>query len=157
MAVDPLPILLAAVTVLSGAALFLQRKLLRSVVLLAMAAAGSALIFLYLGQVLIALLQLLVFVGGLSTYLIVAVATEEKKVNMRSAWAFVLASVVIAAGLLAAVSTLNTTQQASNSFSASAESAIQGYYAVFFSAVFLLFAAAIGSVAVIKKFSRLVV
>ena len=157
MALDILSILLASITVLAGLALFLQKRLLHSVVFMALAAAGSALIFLYLGQVLVVLLQLLVFVGGLSTYLIVAIATEEKQVKMRNAVAFVVISVVISAGLLAAVSDTTAGTPAGNDFSTVAQAGIASYYALIFVAVFLLFAAALGSVIVIKRFSKLVV
>lgn len=157
MALDLLAILLAIATVLSGFALFLQKKLLHSVVFLALAAGGSALIFIYLGQTLVAMLQLLIFVGGLSTYLIVAVATEEKQVKMRNAVAFAVASVVISAGLFAAVAGSSATTLAGNSFSEIAQGAISSYFMLILAAVFLLFAAAIGSVIVIKKFSKLVV
>lgn len=157
MALDFLPILLAILTALSGIALFLQKKLLHSVIFLALAASVSSLIFLYLNQVLVALLQLLVFVGGLSTYLIVAVAAEEKKVGIRSAIAFLIASFVIAAGLLAAIPGFQAPISGGNDFSAVAQAAIQQYYAMLFMAVSLLFAVAIGSVIVIKRFSKLVV
>ena len=157
MALDLLAALLASLTVLAGLALFLQKKLLHSVVFLALAAVGSSLIFLYLGQVLVALLQLFIFVGGLSTYLIVAVATEEKQVKMRSAAAFVIISAIMSAGLFAAVWNTATVGLAGNDFSTVAQGAISSYYAFIFAAVFLLFAAALGSVIIIKKFTRLVV
>jgi len=156
MALEILVILLAIATVLSGLLLFLQNKLLHSVIFLALAAAGSSLIFLYMQQALVAMLQLLVFVGGLSTYLIVAVATEEKKLKMSNAAVFVAASVILSAGLLAALSNLTAAPLESNSFSALAQSAISIYFAFLFAAVFLLFAASVGSIIVIKKFSKLV-
>ncbi len=154
---DFLPILLSAITVVSGVALFLQKKLMRSVVFLALASFGSALIFLYLNQPLVALLQLLVFVGGLSTYLMVAVATEEKRVKMRNAIVFVIAGALMTAALFTALSGLQTAQLANNDFSTAAQSALSSYYAFFFIAIFLLFATAIGSVVVIKRFAKLVV
>jgi NADH:ubiquinone oxidoreductase subunit 6 (subunit J) len=157
MALELLIILLALATVLSGLLLFLQNKLLHSVIFLALAAAGSSLIFLYMRQALVAMLQLLVFVGGLSTYLMVAVATEEKRLKMSNAAAFLAASVILSAGLFAALSNLTAAPLAGNSFSALAQSAIPIYFALLFAAVFLLFAAAVGSIIVIKKFSKLVV
>ncbi|MDE1855002.1 MAG: NADH-quinone oxidoreductase subunit J [Candidatus Micrarchaeota archaeon] len=157
MTLDLLAALLASLTVLAGLALFLQKKLLHSVVFLALAAVGSSLIFLYLGQVLVALLQLFIFVGGLSTYLIVAVATEEKQVKMRNAAAFVIISAITSVGLFAAVSNTTVPGLAGNDFSTVAQGAISNYYAFIFAAVFLLFAAALGSVIIIKKFTRLVV
>ncbi|MDE1874081.1 MAG: NADH-quinone oxidoreductase subunit J [Candidatus Micrarchaeota archaeon] len=157
MPIESLEILLAAVTVGSGAALFLQKRLMRSVIFLALAAVGSSLIFIYIGQTLVALLQLLVFVGGLSTYLIVAVAAEEKQVKMRNVFVFAASAIVLAVGFVAALSGLGPTQVSGNAFSGAAQNAFSEYYAVLFASVFLLFAVAVGSVAVIKKFAKLVV
>ena len=64
MALGFLAIILAILTAASGIAMILQRRLVHSVIFLAVAAAFSSFIFLYLNQVLVALLQLLVFVGG---------------------------------------------------------------------------------------------
>ena len=157
MILDYLPILLAIITVLAGIGVFLQKKSFHSVIFLALASTGSALIFLYVGQTLIALLQLLVFVGGLSTYLIVAIATEEKQAKMSSNIVFLVASMVIAAGLSLLVYTLQPVQIGNNDFSTIAQNAFSQYYALFFAAVFLMFAVGIGSVLVMKKFTRLVV
>ncbi|MCL5239236.1 MAG: NADH-quinone oxidoreductase subunit J [Candidatus Marsarchaeota archaeon] len=157
MPFDLISAVVAAITVISGTTLFLQGRLTRSVILLAMAAVGSSLIFLYLGQTLVALLQLLVFVGGLSTYLIVAIAAEEKRASMRSGVAFAVAAVLISAGLLLALAGLPEAQPLGNSFSAAAETAFSSSYGLLFVSAFLLFATAIGSVVVIKRFAKLVV
>ena len=156
MVLDILAAVLALLTVLSGLLLFLQKRLLHSVILLALTASASAFIFLYLDQVLVALLQLLVFVGGLSTYLIVAIATEEKGVKMQHVVAFLLTSVVLSAGLYAAISGFASGSFVGSDFSAVAEGSVAAYFPFILAAVFLLFAAAIGSVVVIKRFSKLV-
>ncbi len=157
MALDFLPALLAIITILPALALFLQKKLIHAVVFLALASGSSAAIFLYLNQVLVALLQLLVFVGGLSTYLIVAIAAEEKRFKLASNAVFFVASAVIALVLSLLVLNIQAPQAGGNDFSAVAQAAFQNYYALLFASVFLLFAGAVGSVLVIKKFSRLVV
>lgn len=157
MALDALPVLLAFITILSGFALFLPKKLMHSVIFLALAAGASAAIFLYLNQVLIALLQLLVFVGGLSTYLIVSVAAEEKNAKLAGRAKFLVTSVVTALGLSLLVYGFPVAQPGGNDFSSAAQAAFSNYYAFLFVSVFLLFAVAIGSVLVIKKFSRMVV
>jgi NADH:ubiquinone oxidoreductase subunit 6 (subunit J) len=158
MALDFVPILLLIATVISSIALFLQKKLLRSVIFLALTAIISSLILIYLGQVLVALLQLLVFVGGLSTYLVVAVATEEKQEKLSSKARLIFASIVIAMGLsLLVYSVQPTPAGAGNDFSTAAQFAFSSYYVLLFASIFLLFAAAIGSILVMKKFSRLVV
>ncbi len=157
MALGFLAIILAILTAASGIAMILQRRLVHSVIFLAVAAAFSSFIFLYLNQVLVALLQLLVFVGGLSTYLIVAVASEVKRVKIRNVAAFFIAAFIIVAGLMAAVFSLQAPTGGGNDFSAAAQNGISTYYPVLFISVFLLFAAAIGSVIVIKRFTKLVV
>lgn len=156
MAFDLLSIALALATVLGGIAVFLSQRLLRSVMFLAATAVFSALIFIYLGQTLLALLQLLVFVGGLSTYLLVAVATEERKSKMINVMNFAIAGIVISLAISALVSSPETSQPGTNSFGLVAEAAFQQYYALLLAAVFLLFAVAVGSVLVMKKFAKLV-
>ncbi len=153
---DLLPALLGAMLVTAGIFVFVQRKLLHAVTALAAAAAVSALVFLYLNQALVALLQLLIFVGGLSTYLMVAVAAEEKFVNMRSAASFAAASILLGAVLIASVYGLPARAPSGTNFVQLAESAIGQYYGLMLASIFLLFAVAIASVLVIRRFARLV-
>ncbi len=158
MALPVLLILLAVFTIAASMLVFLRNKLLHAVIFLATCSLGSALIFLYLGQVLVALLQLLVFVGGLATYLIVAVAAEEKKlIKLASKVRFVFAAIVIALVLLIFLPLPPNPQNAGNDFSAVAEAGFSSYYIILFAAVLLLFAVGIGSVLIIKKSSKLVV
>ena len=77
---------IAAFTIISAAWVFLSRKLMHSVIALTIAFTGSASVFALLGQAEMALLQLFVFVGGLSTYLIVAVAAEEDRCDGDYHW-----------------------------------------------------------------------
>ena len=158
MALDLLPIMLLVVTVTASVAIFLPKKLLHSVIFLALTATASSLILLYMGQVLIAVLQLLVFVGGLSTYLVVAVAAEEKNAKLSSKMRLSVASCAVILVLSLLLYKIPAPQAGSGgSFSAAAQLAFSSYYALLFASVFLLFASAIGSVLVMKKFSRLVV
>ena len=153
-----LPIMLLIVTVTSSVAIFLPKKLLHSVIFLALTATASSLILLYMGQLLVALLQLLVFVGGLSTYLIVAVASEEKHEKLSSRVRLAVATSVVLVVLSLLMYNMPGIQTGvGNSFSAAAQIAFSNNYALLFASVFLLFVTAIGSVLVIKKFSRLVV
>ncbi len=154
---DWLPILLVFATAATGIAVFLPKKLLHSVIFLALTAGASSLIFLYLDQVLLALLQLLVFVGGLSTYLLVAIATEEKEAGMRRSGAFVFVIIVILLDFSLFVYNQPVARASGNSFSATAQIAFSSYFAFLLISIFLLFAVAISSVLVIKKISKLVV
>lgn len=156
MALDILSVLLAAPLVVAGTLVFVQRRLLHAVIALAVVAAVSALIFLYLGQPLVALLQLLIFVGGLSTYLMVAVAAEEKRVSLRGTVVFTASFVLIAAVFIAVIYALPAQAQSGASFVALAGAALPQYYGIILATLFLLFAVAMASVLVIKKFSKLV-
>ncbi len=145
-------------TLAPAALVFLERKLLNAVICLAVAAVGSSLLFLYLGQTLVALLQLFVFVGGLSTYLVVAVASEEKQSKTLGRARFLVAAVALAAVLSLVLSGIGLgQQQAGNSFASSALAAFGSQYAMLYAAAFLLFATAAGSVLVMRRFSRMVV
>ena len=153
-------IALVLVTLVPAVLVFLERRLMNAVLCLAASAVGSALLFLYLGQTLVALLQLFVFVGGLSTYLVVAVASEKGPVKMLDGATFFFALVVIAAALALVLNGIGfgqQQQQAVNSFSASAETAFGSQYALLYASVFLLSATAVGSVLVLRRFSKMVV
>lgn len=157
MAPDIFFIAISMITIGAGLAVFLSRRLLHSVIALTFAFIGSALVFIYLGQTFVALLQLFVFVGGLSTYLIVAVASEAAKENF-SYVRFVpmLAMIILGLSTLLAVSGYYPGRVAS-SFVAMSASAISRYYPVLFMLGLLLFSTVIGSILVMKRFLKLVV
>jgi NADH:ubiquinone oxidoreductase subunit 6 (subunit J) len=163
--VNVLYLLIAAMAV-PAILIFLRRKPLDSVICLAVAAAGSSLLFIYLGQTLVALLQLFVFVGGLSAYLVISTSLQEKSVNAPLLgralyWVkFFVAAVVVAAVLSLVLLGIGTGQQqapAGNSFSSAAETAFGGQYALLYVSAFLLFAAAAGSVLTLRRFLKMVV
>lgn len=152
----------AAISVIaaaSAALMFLQKRLIYSAISLAVVFAASALMFLLLGQALLALIQLLVFVGGLSTYLIVAIATEEKTVRLFSPYAFVIAAIVISLALSLFIGSVNVSGAAGSGpgIGAIASAAFKAYWPLFYAMMFLLLAATIGTVVVAKRFVRLVV
>ncbi len=151
----------AALTVSSGIFVVMSRKLIYAIIFFALASVGSAIIFALLGQELIALLQLLVFTGGLATFLIIAVATEEK--NWKSQGAMhakflVLFSVIFAILAYFAVS-LGPAYNAvyPSNVQSGAESAFSGSYMLLYAAMLLMFAAVTGSVLVLKKFAKIVI
>ena len=73
--------IVSAIMIISGIAIFYQKSIMRAVIALSISFVASSLIFFILNQQFIALLQLFVFVGGMSTYLIVAVSSEYRKIN----------------------------------------------------------------------------
>ena len=157
--------LFIAITVVPAILIFFERKPLHSVICLAVSEAGSSLIFVYLGQTLVALLQLFVFVGVLSAYMMIAAASEEKQAVAPSGRArhwikFFAAALAVAAVLSLVLDGIGAGHQpapAGNSFSSSAEIAFGSEYSLLFASIFLLFAAAAGSVLVIRRFSKMVV
>jgi NADH:ubiquinone oxidoreductase subunit 6 (subunit J) len=155
MADPSLFIVIALFTIASALLVFLFRKIVHSVLALTAAFIMSAVIFLYLGQTLIALLQALIFVGGLSTYLIVAIGVEEKGQKYSDPRVFLLTTIILAAGFsIMALQSGNPTPAAQNIMQDSAAASLQSYYALIFAAVLLLFSAAMGSVIFIKKFVK---
>jgi hypothetical protein len=147
---------LAVVTLLPAAMVFLSKRLLNAVIFLALSAIGSALVLVYVSQTFAALIQLLVFVGSLSTYLIVAVASEEKDMKMLSPVKFIASAVAITAVLSYIVYVPTETQPVGASFTEAAAVAFLTYPELVFVAVFLQFAATIGSILIIKKVSVMV-
>jgi NADH:ubiquinone oxidoreductase subunit 6 (subunit J) len=147
---------LAVVTLVPAAMVFLSKRLLNSVISLAMSAIGSALVLVYVSQTFAALIQLLVFVGSLSTYLIVAVASEEKEMKMLNVVKFIAGAVAIAAVLSYIIYIPSESQPVGTSFTEVAASAFLTYPELVFVSVFLQFAATIGSILIIKKVSVMV-
>ena len=156
---DPTLVAIAAVMLVPAILMFLQRKLIRAVMCLAIAAVGGALLLLYLGQDLAALLQLFVFVGCLPLYLMMSAAPENWQVTVRDAIKLLVADVVIGGGICLpfALSGGGGTQLAGNDFTAAVASSLGGQYALAYAAVFLAFASAIGAAIVIRRFSKVAV
>lgn len=142
---------------LSSLFVFFQRKLVHAVLALTMAFSSSSMLFLVLNQPFIALLQLLVFVGGLSTYLMISLSNEEKKakylrlalfvplVVVLTVWFYFFAQMAFTAYTFVGGSINNTFAMA-----------LENYYPLFFIFAVLLFATALGSVLFIKKLTKLV-
>lgn len=148
----------SAFTVVSALCVFLSKRLMHAVVSLALAFLGTAVAFLVIGQTLIAILQMIVFVGGLSTYLVVAVAADERNSAMLRIPYFIAA---LAALLVAVALAIWQLPQGSivygSAFLASFSSALEGQYAVLYVITALLFGTLISSVLILRKFTKLVV
>ncbi len=151
--------IVAAITLISAIFIFVEKKLVHAVIALSLAFLGSALLFFLIGQTLVALLQLVVFVGGFSTYLIVAVATEEKTAKLINLRNFLVLAFILSVGsavlMLSYLPTANANH--STNFLLSASSAFQSSYALFYVIALLLFSVSISGVLIIRKFARLVV
>lgn len=151
--------IVAALIVIPAIFIFIEKKLIHAVIALSIAFAGSALLFFLIGQTLIGLLQLIVFVGGFSTYLIVAVATEERTAKLISFNRLAVLALLLFIGIGSMLieympsSSLNL----STSFLGEASLAFQASYGIFYAMLLLLFSASIGGALIIRKFAKLVV
>ena len=94
-----------------------------------------------------------------STYLIVAVATEEKTAKLINLRNFLVLALMLSVGagvfLLKYLPSSNS--NLSTNFLLSASSAFQSTYALFYVIVLLLFSVSISGVLIIRKFARLIV
>lgn len=151
-------IFLALVGFASAIVLLLQRNLFKAAIALAIVFVAVAGFIAVAGQTIIALFQLLILVGGLSTYLIVAVASEKESsfrhVDMR-----VVTIVFVLFGALIFYSVAANSHPASlgnAGILADITAAMKGYFAFMAAIAFLMFAIAIGSVLLIKRAVRVV-
>ncbi len=160
-----MPILLLAsciLVVLFSLGIFISRRLLRSVILLALAAVGSAALLAIIGEELIAILQMLVFVGGISTYMIVSFGSEPelKRQSAKSEAARLiafLASFVLLSALLVysfAGATYGSASQQQADLLAYVASAFDKYYLFMYLLLLMLFAVVISSILAVKRFIR---
>ncbi len=156
-------ILLAFCTLLliSSAGVFITRRLLRSVVLLAVLSIIIAVIFALLGQALIGILQLIIFIGGLSTFFIVAFGSEPERALRKHEGIFVgeFLAFAIAFGLLliyAFVKFIPNEQVAESSFMQSVVSAFSQYYLFFYFLSIFVFLISFGSLLVIRRLLKVV-
>lgn len=149
--------LVSILTICSAAAIFISRRVIHAVIAVTFAFAGSAALFAYMNQVMLALLQLFIFVGGLSTYLMVAVASEDSSMPL-GLLRFVFILVVAGIGISVILMGRGTAPQAG--YAAQVQplgASLPAYYPLIFAMVVLLFSGVMGSVVIIKKFVRLIV
>ncbi|MGC8587171.1 MAG: hypothetical protein ACP5K9_02695 [Candidatus Micrarchaeia archaeon] len=150
----------AAIAVLSlvfSMLVFAAKKLLHAVLALTSVFALSAALFALLGQELVALLQLFIFVGGLSLYLMVTIAAEYRGSEYTRLSYIPIIAIVVAAAMLLPMAGIFYVQQQSNSFLSAASAGFSNYYAILYFIATMLFAVGIGSILVLKRLVRLVV
>ena len=152
--------LVFALATISAIGIFLMRKLSYAVIALSLVFLGSSSIFLLINQDAIALLQLLALVGGLSTYLIVAVSTEERQLTLFRPTYFVitLISLFLSFSILFSPSfSPHVSAGYITDFGSAASAAISSGYSLLYIAVILLFVVVVGAVVVLKEFTELIV
>lgn len=146
----------AVLEIASVIAVFRLKDILHAAIALASVFFANSLLFLLMGQDLLAILQLFIMIGGVSTYIFVGVASASfSRFKHTSYVGLAIVSVLLAASLIypllstgfAAGSASTLTQ---SEISASLSSSVQYLY---FIAIFI-FAISIGAVIVIKKLGR---
>jgi NADH:ubiquinone oxidoreductase subunit 6 (subunit J) len=146
---------LVAMELLLSAYIFRVKELLHAVVLLALVFATTSLLYLIASQPLLATIQLLVLVGGISMYLLVGTASESfskfKHTNM--ALMLVLAAVLFAVIAYPVISSPGSyASSTTTSFSIQQQSQFVGNDLVIFYIIALLLSGiSIGAIALYKK------
>ncbi len=89
-------------------AMLTSKRLLHSVLYLAGTFAASALLFMAVGFTLLGLMQFLIFVGGMSTYLVVSASSGEKAKGSFNTMVFVAIALALSAALASTISASGT-------------------------------------------------
>ncbi|MGC8622536.1 MAG: hypothetical protein ACP5SJ_00250 [Candidatus Micrarchaeia archaeon] len=149
----------AAIELLLSFYIFLSRSLLHAIILLALMFIATSLLYLLLSQPLLAVVQLLVLVGGISTYLLVGTASESFSHFKHTGIALMvilalaiftvmayplLASAVVYSFLTLYPNTISFTMANQSEF-------LQTDLPIFYIAALLLFGIAIGAILLYKK------
>ncbi|MDE1855656.1 MAG: hypothetical protein KGH49_00225 [Candidatus Micrarchaeota archaeon] len=152
-------VLLIVAGALSSVMLMRSRELFKAAISLAIVFAVVAGFMLILSLTAIALFQLFILVGGLSTYLVVAVASDRHaQFRHVSPLGFSVAFVVLAAIFFYVLGVpsqqgLATLPNVAQEIAAS----LSGSIALIGAMIFLMFAAAIGSIIMMKRVVKMVV
>ncbi len=140
----------------SALGIVLSRSLLRSAAMLALAALWSAIIFYLVGASVIAALQLLVVVGGLSTYFMLSMAAKEKTKESKAMKIGYLALTIVVASFLSFMLYMPAlgVSMSSLNLSALVSFAFSTYYLLIYAVILLLFFIAVASTLILKQIRR---
>lgn len=150
-------IALESLTFLSLLLIFIFKDVLHSVLALSASFLINSLIFLLLNQPLLALIQLFIMIGGISTYLFVGVASSALSRFKHTSYIVLAAvSVVFFVACFYNVATVQFTPLQQNALS---NDAIAAYITSSISQLYLialaLFGVALGSIVMLKKVNRI--
>jgi len=136
--------------------IYFSKSLLHSSILLALSFIGGSMLILLESQSILALLQLLIFVGGLSTYFIITISDEKIKSTKKNLLFFSILSIIISASLLIifSLAKINESGILENGFVQSFISLESTYYYFLYAVAFAPFAGAIGSILIIRRFMK---
>ena len=143
-------------TIVSALAIFAEKSVFKSALALAITLFLVSMAFVLLGQPVLAVIQLFVLVGGLSTYTIVAVASETRshqyRLGIRTAViVFVVVFAVMSAAILPSI--LQFTTPGASFYQASAEALTYYGPAIYISVIFM-FSVSAGSIIIIKRYIK---
>lgn len=147
---------LAAATLIAAFAVFAEKSIFKSALALAATFFIVSISLLLLAQPVIAVIQLFVLVGGLSTYAIVAVASETKahsyKINPKTMIAtFIALFILLSYALLPGIASVNTSS--SSAYTATGF-ALSSYGSAIYMVVIFMFSVAAGSIIIIKRYLK---
>ncbi len=146
------------IMLLSSIMIFYQRSIMRAVILLTISFGSSSAIFFILNQNFVALLQLFIFVGGMSTYLIISVFSEYKKINQVDFVKIcIVAAVIFSAVFLSLIGITNNNTLQSTNMSTFFAYAFESYFPLIYLAIVMLFLTSIGSILIIRKYVKLMI
>lgn len=143
----------AVLELISIALIVLFKDIMHSSLALASLFFMNSLVFLMLQQPLLAVVQLFVLVGGISTYMIIGVASGSfSRFRHSRPWLMVVVAALIFALITYPLSGMSFTNLQSNSATGAAVAGSFGeYIGLFYLMAFLLFAVALGSIALFKR------
>lgn len=134
-------------------AMFFQRSIFKAAIFLSASFAFSSVILIVIGEYLVAILQLLILVGGIATYLIVAVASEQNRhdngINVPMLFIVAAASSIII-GYLLYPGTIGINTSGTGIYS-ELNASMANYQSLMFFIALLAFGAALPSIAIILK------
>ncbi len=151
--------IVAIIAVLELAAIafiFISKSLLHSVISLTLAFVANSALFLAMQQPFLAIIQLFIFVGGISTYAIVGVASASfSKFPHTNRLAFVAVFIILLAVISYPVFGMKNTVMQYNQFTAlQVKTGISSYMGLFYLITAMLFGIAIGSIILVKSLGR---
>ncbi|MCL4411655.1 NADH-quinone oxidoreductase subunit J [Candidatus Marsarchaeota archaeon] len=149
----PLFLLISVIEFVAIALIVMSRDLLHSSLALAVLFFLNSVMFLLLEQPLLAVIQLFILIGGISTYMIIGVASSSFSMfrHGRPAVMVLLAAVLFAvmAYPLSGMSFQSTQSNVATVAGAGAE--VSQYIGIFYLLTFMTFAVALGSILLFKK------
>ena len=147
---------IAALELVLIATIFALKDLLHIGIMLAAIFLLNSLMFLILGQPLMAIIQLFILIGGITTYFVIGVAsTSYSKFPHTNAAKLAAVSIILFAAIAYPMHALQFSQGSPGAVTGSGISnSISAYLPLFYMLAIMLFAAAFGSIILFKRIGR---